>query len=167
MSLLWLDSRFEVGYPGVLKVVIAEVHWLICMYYDVFLTFGAQITDSTNVADAFALIPVMWTCGSALGYVFRVFSMSDVNKNVICRPIIGGMLSQPAKRWPNVFHKLIFFHQFPYYLPCLVSAVIALASSLFGFIGLKEVDFTSSPRKVLTHASFRRYHQPLSDERKE
>ncbi|KNZ78843.1 Protein ZINC INDUCED FACILITATOR 1 [Termitomyces sp. J132] len=80
----------------------------------------AEITDSTNVADAFALIPIMWTCGSALG------------------PIIGGLLSQPAKRWPKVFQKLIFFHQFPYYLPCVVSAFIALVSSVIGFIGLKE-----------------------------
>ncbi|KAG5717299.1 Protein ZINC INDUCED FACILITATOR-LIKE 1 [Termitomyces sp. T112] len=90
------------GNIGVSKVVVAE------------------ITDSTNVAHAYAVLPIVWTSGSALG------------------PIIGGLLSQPAKRWPNLFQKFIFFHQFPYYLPCVVSALIALVSSLFGFIGLKE-----------------------------
>ncbi|KAG6877031.1 hypothetical protein C0993_010905 [Termitomyces sp. T159_Od127] len=80
----------------------------------------AEITDSTNVTDAFALIPVMWTFGSALG------------------PIIGGLLAQPEKRWPDVFEKLVFFKHFPYFLPCAVAAFIALITSVFGFMGLKE-----------------------------
>ncbi|KAG6888134.1 hypothetical protein C0992_009547 [Termitomyces sp. T32_za158] len=80
----------------------------------------AEITDSTNVTDAFALIPVMWTFGSALG------------------PIIGGLLAQPGKRWPDVFEKLVLFRHFPYFLPCAVAAFIALITAVFGFMGLKE-----------------------------
>ncbi|KAG6909374.1 hypothetical protein DXG01_000813 [Tephrocybe rancida] len=78
------------------------------------------LTDSTNMADAFALMPLVWSLGATIG------------------PIIGGMLSQPAKTWPDVFGKLAFFHQYPYFLPCAVAAFVAFLPTVFAFVGLKE-----------------------------
>ncbi|RDB26338.1 Protein ZINC INDUCED FACILITATOR-LIKE 1 [Hypsizygus marmoreus] len=80
----------------------------------------AEITDSTNIADVFAMMPLIWSCGTTLG------------------PIIGGMLSQPARSWPAIFGRVVFFHNYPYFLPCAVAALLALASGLIASIGLKE-----------------------------
>ncbi len=30
-----------------------------------------QLTDTTNIGDAFAVMPIMWGLGNAIGYDFR------------------------------------------------------------------------------------------------
>ncbi|KAG6904689.1 hypothetical protein DXG01_008087, partial [Tephrocybe rancida] len=79
-----------------------------------------ELTDSTNMAAAFALISPVWSLGVIIG------------------PIIGGMLSQPEKTWPDMFGKFAFFHQYPYFLPCAVAAFIAFLPTVLAFVGLKE-----------------------------
>jgi len=83
-------------------------------------TVMAEITDSSNIADAYALIPVVWMCG-------MTFS-----------PVLGGVLSRPATQWPNIFGNIPFFDNHPYFLPCGVAAFIALCSAMIAFIGLRE-----------------------------
>ncbi|KAG5653633.1 hypothetical protein H0H81_011735 [Sphagnurus paluster] len=80
----------------------------------------AELTDSTNIADAFAMIPLMWSFGSTIG------------------PIVGGILSEPAKTWPDLFGSSLFFRQYPYFLPCAVAAFIAFLSGAIASVGLKE-----------------------------
>ncbi|KAG6819997.1 hypothetical protein H0H93_006616 [Arthromyces matolae] len=79
-----------------------------------------EITDSTNVAYALAFTPLMWTTGTTMA------------------PIIGGLLAQPATRWPDVFGKISLLHEFPYLLPCAVAGLISLSIAICGFLGLKE-----------------------------
>ncbi|KAG5644649.1 hypothetical protein DXG03_008031 [Asterophora parasitica] len=97
----WMQGAFN-GNIGVTKSVIGE------------------ITDSTNVGDAFAIIPLMWSSGCTVG------------------PIMGGLLSQPATTWPGLFGRIPFFHHYPYFLPCAVAALLASFTGLIAFIGLKE-----------------------------
>ncbi|KAF8872620.1 major facilitator superfamily multidrug-resistance, DHA1 sub-family [Infundibulicybe gibba] len=80
----------------------------------------AEITDATNIADAFALLPLMWSVGVTVG------------------PILGGVLSNPADRWPAIFGNSTFFRQHPYSLPCTAAAAIAFVSFSLSFLGLKE-----------------------------
>ncbi|KDQ24928.1 hypothetical protein PLEOSDRAFT_33590 [Pleurotus ostreatus PC15] len=79
-----------------------------------------QITDKTNVADAFAIYPVVWATGSTLG------------------PIIGGSLVRPAVQWPDLFGKIPFFQKYPYFLPCAIPGLYAIFVYIFGSIFLKE-----------------------------
>ncbi|KAH9980690.1 MFS general substrate transporter [Russula compacta] len=79
------------GNTGVVKSVIAE------------------LTDETNVAQGFSLLPMTW----ALGYVIG--------------PFIGGVLSRPQDRWPHLFSHP-FWANYPYFLPCVVSAAYACLS---------------------------------------
>ncbi|ESK83417.1 major facilitator superfamily multidrug- dha1 sub-family [Moniliophthora roreri MCA 2997] len=83
-------------------------------------TLVAEITDDTNIADAYALITLTYGGGVTLG------------------PVIGGIFSDPARRWPNIFGRSAFFHDFPYLLPCAVTAVLALLTFVFAYLGLKE-----------------------------
>ncbi|KAI3605734.1 major facilitator superfamily multidrug-dha1 sub-family [Moniliophthora roreri] len=68
-------------------------------------TLVAEITDDTNIADAYALITLTYGGGVTLG-------LTPTN-----RPVIGGIFSDPARRWPNIFGRSAFFHDFPYLLP--------------------------------------------------
>ncbi|KAI0711906.1 MFS general substrate transporter [Cerioporus squamosus] len=58
----------------------------------------AEITDPSNIAQAYAYLPIAWSTGATLG------------------PIIGGSLSRPADRYPSVFGGIEFLKQYPYFL---------------------------------------------------
>ncbi|KAH9052774.1 MFS general substrate transporter [Lactarius vividus] len=79
----------------------------------------AELTDETNVARGSSLISVNWAIGNVIG------------------PFIGGMLSRPQDRWPNVFSHP-FWGEYPYFLPCLAAALYALLSFSLAAIFLKE-----------------------------
>ncbi|KAF9009942.1 major facilitator superfamily multidrug-resistance, DHA1 sub-family [Cyathus striatus] len=83
-------------------------------------TVMAEITDSTNIGDAFAFNPMMWSCGTTIA------------------PAIGGVLTAPAERWPNTLGKIAILRDYPYFLPCLVAAMVAFVSFVISFVGLKE-----------------------------
>lgn len=89
------------GNVGVLKSVIGE------------------ITDNTNMAQAFALIPVAFTVGASIA------------------PLYGGSLGRPHDYWPVLFSGS-FWVQYPYFLPCVVSASFAAFSFFITALFLKE-----------------------------
>ncbi|KAF9468186.1 major facilitator superfamily domain-containing protein [Collybia nuda] len=80
----------------------------------------AEITDATNIGDAFSYISMMWGVGSTIG------------------PIMGGLLSRPAITWPDTFSKILLFRNYPYFLPCAAAAFLALITGVIAFLGLKE-----------------------------
>ncbi|KAF8728277.1 MFS general substrate transporter, partial [Rhizoctonia solani] len=90
----------------------------------------AELTDSTNQAQGFALLSVTWYLGSTLG------------------PLIGGSLSKPAERFPGVFGsrnhvwtKLRikgFWSDYPYFLPCFVAAGVAACAWCVALLFLRE-----------------------------
>ncbi|KAI9443932.1 MFS general substrate transporter [Lactarius indigo] len=79
----------------------------------------AELTDETNMAQGFSLITVTWAVGGTIG------------------PFIGGVLSRPQDRWPNIFSHP-FWGQYPYFLPCLATATYALLSFSLAAIFLEE-----------------------------
>ncbi|KIK57652.1 hypothetical protein GYMLUDRAFT_45818 [Collybiopsis luxurians FD-317 M1] len=87
-------------------------------------TMMAEITDSTNRADAFSMISIMWAVGTTLG------------------PALGGVLADPASRWPTIFGKFQFFHEYPYFLACAAAGLPAFVSFALSYVALKE----TSPR---------------------
>ncbi|KAF8071652.1 member of major facilitator superfamily multidrug-resistance, DHA1 sub-family [Lyophyllum atratum] len=79
-----------------------------------------EMTDSTNIAQMYAYMPVAWSVGGALG------------------PLIGGSLSRPADRFPDVFGNNLFLKKYPYFLPCAVPAMFSALSWLVAFLFLRE-----------------------------
>jgi hypothetical protein len=57
---------------------------------------------------------------------------------------MGGVLSKPATRWPNVFGKIALFAEHPYLLPCVAASIVSFFTFVIGFLGLKEVGSTTS-----------------------
>ncbi|KAJ7627078.1 MFS general substrate transporter, partial [Roridomyces roridus] len=83
-------------------------------------TVMAEISDSSNLVQIMAFSPVSWNSGSTLG------------------PIIGGLLAEPAKQWPDTFGKIRILREYPYLLPCATVALLSFVFFLIGLVGLKE-----------------------------
>lgn len=79
-----------------------------------------EITDETNLAQAYAFMPLAWSSGGTLG------------------PLIGGFLSRPADRFPNVFGNVEFLREYPYFLACAVPATFTAIAWIVTFLFLKE-----------------------------
>ncbi|KAF8813393.1 major facilitator superfamily transporter [Phlegmacium glaucopus] len=88
-----------------------------------------ELTDSTNRAEGYALLPAIWGFGATIG------------------PLIGGSLSHPHERFPKVFSGSLW-KDYPYFLPCLVSSVYVLFAFLIAFFMLKETLPARTSRQV-------------------
>ncbi|KAJ8595485.1 MFS general substrate transporter [Rhizopogon salebrosus TDB-379] len=83
-------------------------------------TMMGELTDSTNMAQGFAFIPIIWCVGSFVG------------------PFIGGKLARPQDHWPAIFvHP--FWGRYPYFLPCAVSACLLFLAFFVLLFFLEEV----------------------------
>ncbi|KAL1713448.1 major facilitator superfamily domain-containing protein [Schizophyllum commune] len=78
----------------------------------------AEITDETNQARAYSLMPVAWALGATVG------------------PLLGGYLSHPVERYPEWFGGNTFLVKYPYFLPCFVASLVNL---LVIIIGIAEI----------------------------
>ncbi|KAI0316454.1 MFS general substrate transporter [Amylostereum chailletii] len=79
----------------------------------------AELTDKTNRAQGFSLMPVMWASGATIG------------------PFIGGVFSRPHDRFPNIFQNP-FWEEYPYFLPCVVAAAFTSIAFVLVALFLKE-----------------------------
>jgi MFS family permease len=79
-----------------------------------------EITDETNQARAFSLLPLSFAVGSIIG------------------PSIGGKLSNPTESFPDLFGNSAFLAKYPYWLPCFVSTTFNLFGFIAGLLFLKE-----------------------------
>ncbi|CAE6441589.1 unnamed protein product [Rhizoctonia solani] len=106
----------------------------------------ASISDSTNEAQAYAILGFCWGMGGVTG------------------AIIGGVFESPAKKW-NLFAHLPVFIEFPYLLPTLVAASITISGGLLALTldrdgGPRARPGTSNIHAAETGASFIE-HQPV------
>ncbi|KAG1742471.1 major facilitator superfamily domain-containing protein [Suillus lakei] len=82
-------------------------------------TMMGELTDSTNMAQGFALIPTAWYIGSFFG------------------PLMGGTLARPQDHWPALFSGT-FWGKYPYFLPCAVAACLLVLALVVMSIFLEE-----------------------------
>lgn len=85
-----------------------------------------EMTDHTNHARAFSMLPLTMGVGSVLG------------------PMLGALLVKPVEHFPGFFAWLnspaitTFFTQHPYSLPCIVGSGFCLCGAIFGYFFLEE-----------------------------
>ncbi|KAF7360778.1 MFS general substrate transporter [Mycena venus] len=104
-----------------------------------------ELTDSSNIAQGMALMPVVWSMGATVG------------------PLIGGVLANPYEQFPNTFGRFEFWRTYPYALPCFVIAFYCITSFLLALVCLKEtVEFRRGrPRGTIPPTEIR--HLPLRE----
>ncbi|KAG1822960.1 major facilitator superfamily domain-containing protein [Suillus subaureus] len=96
-------------------------------------TMMGELTDSTNMAQAFALFPIVWSLGGFVG------------------PLIGGALARPQDHWPALFANP-FWGKYPYFLPCAVAACLFILAFFMMLIFLEET-LSTKCRPKLTSAT--------------
>ncbi|KAH9481768.1 Major facilitator-type transporter psiT2 [Psilocybe cubensis] len=96
----------------------------------------AELTDASNRGDAYAYQPIVWSLG------------------VTTAPIIGGMLSNPATRWPDSLGRIRYLRTHPYFLPCFVAALFAMGTFVFVYFGMIE----TLPSLVAKEKALKRLH---------
>lgn len=69
-------------------------------------------------------------------------------------PIIGGSLSRPAERFPRLFGNIQFFKNYPYFLPCAVSAALSAIAWVVTYLFLEET--VCSPTPVAQYFGFKK-----------
>jgi MFS family permease len=80
------------------------------------------------------------------------------NIGVIIGPILGGILSDPAGTYPNLFGHVEFFRRFPYAAPNILSAFFLLCAVVGVWLCLEEVS-------IVIHSRFYSKPQLLNDPR--
>lgn len=105
----------------------------------------AELTDDTNVARGFSLLPM----ARAVGYIIG--------------PFIGGVLSRPQDHWPDRFSHP-FWATYPYFLPCLIAAAYAFVSLIVTTIYLEET-LECSPSASVQPAMAKRRDNNISQKK--
>ncbi|KAI9250000.1 major facilitator superfamily domain-containing protein [Sporodiniella umbellata] len=83
-------------------------------------SFLSEITDNTNKARAFSMFGFCWGMG------------------MIASPAIGGYLNHPVTNFPKLFGWSQFLKDYPYFLPCFVSALLTSFGFIVAFFFLEE-----------------------------
>ncbi|PIA14616.1 MFS general substrate transporter [Coemansia reversa NRRL 1564] len=87
----------------------------------------AEMADDSNRPRMMALLPLIWNVGAAGGAA------------------IGGLLSDPTNKYPQIFGNFKVFRIFPYLLPCMVGSVATAVGLIAGLLKLKETLVTDQP----------------------
>uniref|UniRef100_A0A0E0R3U7 Major facilitator superfamily (MFS) profile domain-containing protein n=1 Tax=Oryza rufipogon TaxID=4529 RepID=A0A0E0R3U7_ORYRU len=160
VPLLKIKGDYHQGCPGCAYDRKKEVYrglpykeflylWMICLTAGASFMFGRCLTSTIwgIAADRIGRKPVV-VFGIFAAYAIEVcrpeheaLALSLVSTawgiGLIIGPAIGGYLSQPAEKFPNVFSPDSLFARFPYFLPCLCISVFA-AVVLIGCIWMPE-----------------------------
>ncbi|PON89738.1 Major facilitator, partial [Trema orientale] len=90
--------------------------------------FSSLFGLSTNIWMAVSMRLLLGSCCGILGPSSTAWGIG-----LVIGPALGGFLSQPAEKFPQIFSKESLFGRFPYFLPCLLISIFALAVSILCF----------------------------------
>ncbi|KAG2062563.1 MFS general substrate transporter, partial [Suillus decipiens] len=95
-----------------------------------------DITDATNLPKAYAYLQISFMLSAIVG------------------PIAGGLLSQPADRFPEIFGRSELLKTYPYLLSCAVPVICASITLQITYFCFKETISTRAPLLDLIKESF-------------
>lgn len=95
-------------------------------------SFLTEITDDTNRAAGFSYMSVAWALGC------------------IIAPLAGGLLCNPADKFPKYFDHSGIFGIYPYFLPCFICVLFNLTSALTCLAFMQE---TRRPNQIMIAAA--------------
>ncbi|KAG2049536.1 MFS general substrate transporter [Suillus hirtellus] len=144
-------SMFSFGLSKTFGLVVSRI---VCGAFDASDSMAKSslmdITDATDMPKAYSYIPIPWMIAGTVG------------------ALVGGSLSRPADRFPDIFGRSELLKTYPYLLPCSISAFLILTMWLVTYIRLKESVSTKTPLWELIKGgffgqSYSKPRQPLSN----
>ncbi|KAF9805229.1 hypothetical protein IEO21_09135 [Rhodonia placenta] len=105
-----------------------------------------ELADSTNESVAFPLYDIVSAVGFAVG------------------PLIGGTFANPAEQFPGRFTSP-FWRAYPYFLPCLVTSLIALAALILAIFVLDETHPVKRRKLISVDVDSLDHEEPISTHR--
>ncbi|KAF9483848.1 major facilitator superfamily multidrug-resistance, DHA1 sub-family [Pholiota conissans] len=135
LSITTLLFGFSTSFTG--TILTRALAGLFSGNISVIPTILIELTDQSNQAFAFSFFGFWWPLGAIIG------------------PLIGGLLSNPARRYPSYFD-YNFFRHYPYFLPCLLISSFGLVCFVAAGLLLKETlnqKQPEDPRKVPSYGS--------------
>lgn len=94
-----------------------------------------ELTDPTNESTAFPLYDIVSAVGFAVG------------------PLIGGTFANPAEQFPEWFDTA-FWRTYPYFLPCFITALVALVAIFLAVFVLEETHPIKRRKGIVLQDSF-------------
>uniref|UniRef100_A0ACD5VM89 Uncharacterized protein n=1 Tax=Avena sativa TaxID=4498 RepID=A0ACD5VM89_AVESA len=107
ISVIVFNTLFGLNMTYWMAIVTRALLGLLCGILGPIKAYASEVCRKEHQALGISLITSSWAIAFVVG------------------PAIGGFLSQPAKKYPNVFSHESIFGRFPYFLPCLVISVLA------------------------------------------
>lgn len=106
--------------------------------------FGLSVNFWMAVITRFLLGSLNGLLGPIKAYACEIFreehqalGLSTVSTawgiGLIIGPALGGLLAQPAEKYPNIFSSESLFGKFPYFLPCLFISLFAFGVTIATF----------------------------------
>ena len=111
--------------------------------FGVLKSFLTEITDDPNRAAGFSYMSVAWALGT------------------IVAPLAGGLLCNPADKYPKYFNESGIFGTYPHFLPCLICVVFNIISALVCLVFMMETRIPQSGDIV--NASIDRGNMTMKD----
>jgi hypothetical protein len=99
------------------------------------------MTDHTNEAAGFILLPVAWTAGASIGPILGGQYAPAKHIERAERSFCAGYLSNPVVRYPSLFGNSAFLREYKYFLPCAVGAAFPVLGILSASLFMKEVRY--------------------------
>jgi hypothetical protein len=109
----------------------------------------SELTDATNEGKGFSVFGIAYGLGS-IGE-FSIRHLVPMNSKCILRlvgPMLGGLLSSPATKYPSVFGGFAFLQEYPYFLPCFISSWVSAIGFVVGYFWLEESLQKEQPQPV-------------------
>ncbi|XP_048499025.1 protein ZINC INDUCED FACILITATOR 1 isoform X2 [Beta vulgaris subsp. vulgaris] len=106
--------------------------------------FGLSVNFWMAISARFLLGSLCGLLGPAKAYISEIcreehqaVGMSMITSawgiGLIIGPALGGLLAQPAEKYPHIFSKESLFGRFPYLLPCLFISIFATIVTISAF----------------------------------
>jgi hypothetical protein len=110
------------------------------------MSIMGELTDKTNEAEGFSMFGVLFGLGS-MGNAFanHCHLFASISSSIpTVAPVLGGFLSKPVEKYPDVFGNSAFLKEYPYFLPNAACAVVSLLGILLGYVYLEETHSSKS-----------------------
>lgn len=105
-----------------------------------------DITDETNQAQAYALVGLAFNAATVIAPLLGLVQSIRCRFHETESLNFSGAFAEPEFTFPGSLGRIRFLREFPYFLPCAISALFVFVSFVVGLLFMKEVSIDDLSR---------------------